>query len=333
MELFNSPSIFIYMIFTAALLGALWYLGAARGEKIKRALFSAENYAKLVPQELKFRRKLKDILFLSGLFFFFLALAGPQWGRQKIDVEASYSQAVIAVDVSLSMLAEDVKPNRMDGAKTMLSMLIDNLARERVGIVAFTSKAFMQSPVTGDVGALKTLAQGLSVNMLPMPGTELAPAVNLAAKMLAPYPGSKALVLVTDGEDHNPKDLQAALKTARDNDIKIIAVGIGSVDGELIPIKENGVKSYKKDKNGKTVLTKLDEKSLINLASSTGGAYIKFNGAQQTAEDIYRQMLMLDKSSSLVSGGVLYKNRYQIPLFIGFVLVLSSILIVLRKVK
>ncbi len=333
MELFNSPSIFIYMIFTAALLGALWYLGAARGEKIKRALFSAENYAKLVPQELKFRRRLKDILFLSGLFFFFLALAGPQWGRQKIDVEASYSQAVIAVDVSLSMLAEDVKPNRMDGAKTMLSMLIDNLARERVGIVAFTSKAFMQSPVTGDVGALKTLAQGLSVNMLPMPGTELAPAVNLAARMLAPYPGSKALVLVTDGEDHNPKDLQAALKTARDNDIKIIAVGIGSVDGELIPIKENGVKSYKKDKNGKTVLTKLDEKSLINLASSTGGAYIKFNGAQQTAEDIYRQMLMLDKSSSLVSGGVLYKNRYQIPLFIGFVLVSSSILIVLRKVK
>ncbi len=333
MELFNSPSIFIYMIFTAALLGALWYLGAARGEKIKRALFSAENYAKLVPQELKFRRRLKDILFLSGLFFFFLALAGPQWGRQKIDVEASYSQAVIAVDVSLSMLAEDVKPNRMAGAKTMLSMLIDNLARERVGIVAFTSKAFMQSPVTGDVGALKTLAQGLSVNMLPMPGTELAPAVNLAARMLAPYPGSKALVLVTDGEDHNPKDLQAALKTARDNDIKIIAVGIGSVDGELIPIKENGVKSYKKDKSGKTVLTKLDEKSLINLASSTGGAYIKFNGAQQTAEDIYRQMLMLDKSSSLISGGVLYKNRYQIPLFIGFVLVLSSILIVLRKVK
>ena len=166
-----------------------------------------------------------------------------------------------------------------------------------------------------------------------MPGTELAPAVNLAAKMLAPYPGSKALVLVTDGEDHNPQDLQAALKTARDNDIKIIAVGIGSVDGELIPIKENGVKSYKKDKNGKTVLTKLDEKSLINLASSTGGAYIKFIGPQQTAEEVYRQMLMLDKSSSLVNGSILYKNRYQIPLFIGFVLVLSSILIALRKVK
>lgn len=314
-------------------MGALWYLGAVRGEKIKRALFSAENYSKLIPQELKFRRKLKDILFLSGLFFFFLALAGPQWGRQKIDVEASYSQAVIAVDVSLSMLAEDVKPNRMDGAKTMLSMLIDNLARERVGIVAFTSKAFMQSPVTSDVGALKVLAQGLSVNMLPMPGTELSPAVNLAAKMLSPYPGSKALVLVTDGEDHNPKDLQAALKTARDNDIKIIAVGIGSTDGELIPIKENGVKGYKKDKNGKTVLTKLDEQSLINLASSTGGAYIKFNGPQQTAEEVYRQMLMLDKSSSLVNGSILYKNRYQIPLFIGFVLVLSSILIALRKVK
>ena len=333
MELFNQPSIFVYMIFTAALLGALWYMGAARAEKIKQTLFSRENYAKLIPAELKYRRRLKDILFLSGLFFFFIALAGPQWGREKVDTEASYSQAVIAVDVSLSMLAEDVKPNRMEGAKTMLAMLVDSLTRERVGIVAFTSKAFMQSPVTSDIGALKVLAQGLRVNMLPMPGTELAPAVNLAAKMLAPYPGSKALVLLTDGEDHNPKDLQAALKTARDNDIKIIAVGIGSAEGELIPIKENGAKAYKKDKNGKTVLTKLDEESLIKLASSTGGVYIKFDGPQQTAEEIYRQMLMLDKSSSLINGGMLYKNRYQIPLFIGFVLVLSSILIALRKVK
>ncbi len=333
MELFNQPSVFIYMIFAALLLGALWYFGAARAEKARKLLFSAENYAKLVPQELKFRRRIKDILFLTGLFFFFAALAGPQWGRQKIDVEASYSQAVIAVDVSLSMQAEDVKPNRMAGAKTMLSMLIDSFARERAGIVAFTSRAFMQCPVTSDVGALKSLAQGLNVNMLPVPGTELAPAVNLAAKMLAPYPGSKAVVLITDGEDHNPKDLQAALKTARENDIKIIAVGIGSEEGELIPVRENGVKTYKKDKDGKTVLTKLDEKSLIGLASATGGVYIKFSGAQQTAEEIYRQMLMLDKSSSMVNGNVLYKNRYQIPLFIGFVLVLSSILIALRKVK
>lgn len=333
MELFNQPSVFIIMFFTALLIGGLWYAGAKRAEKIKKVLFSEENYLKLVPPELKFRRKLKDILFLSGLFFFFVALAGPQWGRQKVDVEATYSQTVIAVDVSLSMLAEDIKPNRIDGAKAMLNMLIDSLTGERAGIIAFTSKAFMQSPVTSDVSALKTLARGLNVNMLPMPGTELAPAVNLAAKMLKPYPGAKALVLITDGEDHNNKDLQAALKAARDNEIKIIAVGIGSTEGELIPIKERGVKSYKKDKNGKTVLTKLDEQSLVNLASSTGGVYIKFSGAQQTSEEIYRQLAGLDKSSTMVNGNVLYKNRYQIPLFIGFVLVLSSILIALRKVK
>ncbi len=333
MELFNQPSVFIIMLFTALLIGVAWYLGAKRTEKIKKILFSKENYLKLVPAELQFRRKLKDILFLSGLFFFFVALAGPQWGRQKVDVEAAYSQTVIAVDVSLSMLAEDVKPNRIDGAKAMLNMLIDNLTGERAGIIAFTSRAFMQAPVTSDISALKTLARGLSINMLPMPGTELAPAVNLAAKMLSPYPGIKALVLITDGEDHNNKDLQAALKTARDNEIKIIAVGIGSPEGELIPIKERGVKGYKKDKNGKTVLTKLDEQSLINLASSTGGVYIKFSTAQQTAEEIYRQLAGLDKSSTLINGNVLYKNRYQIPLFIGFVLVLASILIALRKVK
>ena len=362
MKLFNNPSVFIYMLLAAAAIAVLWYLGFLRADKIRRVLFSAENYNKLIPAELKVRRKIRDISFLSGLFFFFVALATPQWGRIRTEVEASYSQAVLAVDVSLSMNAEDADPSkysipqaarssmafkslsRINMAKKMLQMLIDNFTTERVGIIAFTSQAYMQSPITTDISALKTLAKGLRVNMIPARGTALAPAVVLASKMLAPYPGTKALVLITDGEDHKPEDLQSALKTARDNEIKIIAVGIGNPEGSLIPergggnaltaLTKNGrITGYKKDKEGKTVLSKLDENSLINLASATGGAYIRFTTAQQTAEEIYRQMSMLDKSTSLVNGNILYVNRYQIPLFIGFVLVLCSILIPLRKVK
>lgn len=353
MKLFANPSVFIYMFLTAAVIGVLWYLGFVRTEKIKRALFSNENYSKLIPPELKVRRKIKDILFLSGLFFFFVALAGPQWGRKRVEAESSYSQAVIAMDVSFSMNAEDADPtkdsipqtarsavafnslSRINMAKKMLQMLIGSFTTERVGIIAFTSQAYMQSPITTDVSALKNLADGLQINMVPSRGTALAPAVSLASKMLAPYPGVKALILITDGEDHEPKDIESALKTARENEIKIITVGMGNAEGSLIPERNSAGKitGYKKDKDGKTVLSKLDEKSLINLASATGGAYIKFSTSQQTAEEIYRQMTMLDKSTSMVNGNIVYINRYQLPLFIGFILVLASILIALRKVK
>lgn len=333
MELFADIKIFIYLAVSALVVAVLWFYGVKRKEYIVKKLFSADNYKTLIPQELARRRRLSDILFLSGILFLFIALAGPQWGRQKVNADISYSQTVLAVDVSASMAARDVKPNRLSGAKTMLSMLTADMTNQRMGIVAFTSRAFLQCPVTTDISALQSLLGALNFNSLPVQGTSLAAAVRLASQMLSPYPGKKALILVTDGEDHKPQDIENAVNEARSNDIKIIAVGIGSKDGELIPVNTPTGRSYKKDKEGKTVLTKLDEQSLMALASATGGVYIKYSTAQQTAEEITVQLASLDKSTAKSSSGVVYKNRYQIPLFIGILLVLSSILIPLRNVE
>lgn len=333
MELFANIKIFVYMLLSAVVIAALWLYGSKRREKIISLIFSKQNFAALVPAELAKRRKLSDILFLSGVFFIFVALAGPQWGRQKVESYIDYSQTILAVDVSSSMAAEDVKPNRLTGAKTMLGMLVEGFKNQRAGVVAFTSRAFLQCPVTTDLSALQSLLSALNFNTLPVQGTSLAAAVKLSAKMLSPYPGKKALVLVTDGEDHKPQEVEAAVKSARDNNIKIIAVGIGSKEGELIPVTTSTGKSYKKDRDGKTVLTKLDEASLMSLASATGGVYIKYTTAQQTTDEISAQLAAMDKTSGKRSSGVVYKNRYQIPLFMGILLVLSSILIPLRKVK
>jgi len=151
--------------------------------------------------------------------------------------------------------------------------------------------------------------------------------------MLSPYAGIKALVLITDGEDHNPKDIEETLTTAREAGIRIITVGIGTEEGELIPIKTDKGTEYKKDKDGKTVLTKLDENSLINLASKTGGAYIKYTNAQQVADDIANQLHTLDKNLTKTTDTVIYKSRYQIPLALAIILIMGALCLPVRKGK
>ena len=333
MELFANVKIFFYLAVTALVIALLWRIGYMRRKSVLKLLFSKANLALLTPPEIKFRRRLKDILFLSGVFCLFVALAGLQWGKEKRESITAYSQAIIAFDVSLSMQAEDFKPNRLTNAKTMLKMLLDDVAQERIGLIAFTSQAYMLCPITTDLDALKTLSERLNTNMLPVEGTAISPTIQLAARMLSPYNGIKALVIVTDGEDHNPKDIEKALTVARDAGIKIITVGIGTEEGELIPIKTSKGIEYKKDRSGKTVITKLDEKSLINLASQTGGAYIKYTSAQQAADNIANQLRVLDKSLTKTTDTVIYKTRYQIPLALAIILITGALCIPIRKGK
>ena len=152
-----------------------------------------------------------------------MALAGPQWGIEVTEAQGSFAQTVIAVDVSASMRAQDVKPTRLENAKRMLQMLVTRLREDRLGIIAFTSKAYIQCPITTDTDALNYFITSLQPDMLPVPGTSLAAAVELAARMLSTYPGQKALILLTDGEDHAAEELKHAKEVAQQNAIRVIA--------------------------------------------------------------------------------------------------------------
>ena len=333
MELFANLKIFIYLFFTAVFLAVFWLLGIKRKNKIVNILWSKVNYKHLIDPTLNIRRKIKNILFIIGLFFLFIALAGPQWGREKIVASATYSQAVIAVDVSNSMLAQDFKPNRLESAKIMINMLLSQTSQQRFGLVAFTSKAYLQCPITTDTLALKNLASSFSTQSIPYQGTSISAALELASQMLAPYSGKKAVILLSDGEDHFPQDIQHAVSVARDNEINIIAVGVGNPEGELIPIQTPQGKEYKKDRQGNPVLTKLNEKVLKDLAQQTGGVYIRYNGEQKTATSILDQLEQLDKTTDQTTKLFKYKNRYQIALVISLIFLIASILISLRKVE
>lgn len=333
MELFASYKVFIYLFFTALLIAVVLWLGSKRKNKIISSLWSAANYKRLIPGNLKIRSQWKTIFFLLGLFFLFIALAGPQWGREKIEASAVYSQAVLALDVSNSMLAQDFKPNRLESAKVMINMLLSQSLQQRLGLVAFTSKAYLQCPITTDTLALKSLTNSFSTKSIPVQGTSLAEALELSAQMLSPYSGSKAVVLITDGEDHFPQDIQHAISVARDNQIRVIAVGVGNPEGELIPLQTANGKEYKKDKKGNPVLTKLNEKVLKDLAQQTGGVYIRYSSEQKTASDILDQLDQLDKTTNKTLKLFKYKNRYQIVLIFALICLIISILITLRKVE
>lgn len=332
MELFANPKIFLYASAVAIALAVCGLLGARARRAALKAFFGS-LWRGAVARSTQRRRLWADVLFLAALALLFTALAGPQWGRGAAAAQGEYAQVVIGVDISNSMLAQDFKPNRLQAAKTMLAMLLADIDA-RAGLVAFTSQAYLQCPVTADIPTLQNLAAQLAPGAARVQGTAIAPALNLAAKMLAPYAGKKAFILVTDGEDHSPQDILAASHAAREAQIRVIAVGIGSAEGELIPVLgPGGAREYKKDKEGKTVLTKLDEAALINLANATGGVYIKYSAPQTTAEALLQQLAVLDKSAAASGARGVYKNRYQIALAMGVLLLLSSILIPLRKVK
>lgn len=316
MSLFAKPIYLVYALLALGILSVVLWLGAALLRRYTNALFGRGAYTQLTAH-LRKASRWKNTLLLASVAFVFIALAGPQWGIEITEAQGNFAQTVIAVDVSASMRAQDVKPNRLTNAKRMLQMLVTHLKEDRIGIIAFTSKAFIQCPITTDTDALNYFIASLQPNMLPVAGTSLAAPVELAAHMLKSYPGQKALILLTDGEDHSPQELQQAQTLAQQNGIRVIAVGIGSTEGALIPdqVDANGnVLEYKKDKSGKTVVSKLDENSLTQLAQATGGVYIAYTTPAQVATQIQQAVAGLDKSTASTGRHTTYKNRYAVAL-------------------
>lgn len=315
MGIFAKPILLLYLIPVLGLVWLVLWMGRSLTKRYTQHLFGTRAFTQLTVH-LRPVSRWKNGLFVISVACLFIALAGPQWGIEVTQAQGSFAQTVIAVDVSASMRAQDVKPTRLENAKRMLQMLVTRLHEERLGIIAFTSKAFIQCPITTDTDALNYFISSLQPDMLPVAGTSLAAAVELASRMLSTYPGQKALILLTDGEDHTAEELKQAQELAKQHSIRIIAVGIGTTQGALIPqrIDANGhVAEYKKDKSGKTVVSKLDETSLTALAQATGGVYIAYTTPAQVASQIEKALVGLDKTTSTTGHNVVYKNRYSLP--------------------
>ncbi|MEJ2615784.1 MAG: VWA domain-containing protein [Ignavibacteriaceae bacterium] len=301
-----------------------WYLTRNRRKLLGK--FAQKDVQKLLlPNYSWLKRSIKFGILILVYILLVVAVSNPQVGTRMEEVKQSGIDVYILLDVSLSMKAEDIKPNRLDRAKFQISNLIQKLRGDRIGLIIFAGQAYVQFPLTSDYSAANLFLNAVDVNSVPQQGTAIASAINLAVKSFD-YKTStqKAIVVITDGEDHEG-DVMQAVKDAVAKDIKIYTIGLGSPDGVPIPLyNKNGQQTgFKKDENGNVVLTKLDASILQEIASAGNGQYFHGSNYEDQLNDIYNDLSKLEKTEFGVKKVTDYEDRFYyflIPALILLVL-------------
>ncbi len=262
------------------------------------------------------RRLIKAALLVVASFFLILALARPQWGARLETLNRRGVDVMVVVDTSVSMLAEDVKPNRLAQARAAVSSLIDLLEGDRVGIVAFAGDAYVACPLTLDYAAARMFVDVLDTDLIPIHGSAIAAAIRAAIPAFESLERRyKVLILITDGEDHEG-DLDAAARAAASQGIIIHAVGVGGPAGEPIPLRNarGDVVGYKEDRDGRKVTSRLDESALESIAATTGGKYFRSTPEGIELHRVYEEISRMDQKALSGRLQTAYEERYQIPL-------------------
>lgn len=277
---------------------------------------------------------LKLTLFLLGYSLIIIGWANPQMGTRLEEVKREGVDIFIALDVSNSMRAEDIKPNRLERAKQAISRLIDKLENDRIGLIVFAGRSYVQLPITTDFAAAKLFLNTIETDMIPTQGTAIGSAIELAQQSFIGEDNKhKALIIITDGENHED-DPEDAAKKAAEAGIIIHTIGFGSPDGAPIPVYRNGVQvDFFKDHDGNTVLTKLDELSLEKIAAEGKGNYIRATNSNDGLEAIMAQIGKMEKKSFGTKQFTDYEDRFQYFLAAGLFFLLLDALISTVKSK
>lgn len=288
--------------------------------------------SQLSPDRSWFKPGLKFGLMLLALAALVVALVNPKIGTEMETVKREGVDIVFAVDVSKSMEAEDIAPNRLDKSKQLVTQIINSLGSDRVGIIAYAGSAFPQLPITTDYSAAKMFLQALNTDMVSSQGTAIGEALELAKTYYSDSePTSRVLIVLSDGEDH-VGEVSTVAKEAAAEGIRIITIGVGTSKGGPIPIKRGGiVQSYKKDQNGEVVITKLDEETLKEIASAANGRYIPGNVTAEVTNQVQDVLQNLEKTEFESMQFANYESHFQ--WFLGFALLLlfADIFLLERK--
>ena len=274
MSIFVHPDFFLFGLLLIILL-LLVYNFSERKRRHRLSLFTSEKLLNnLVPAWSPIHQKIKLILLLTSLFFIIAALARPQWGSQKRETSPSGIDILVAVDVSKSMLAQDVRPNRLERVKLSISNLLEKVRGDRLGLIAFSGSSFLQCPLTLDHQAFLKTLNDLEIGIIKRPGTNLALPIDEASRSFSKDDSDRFLILLSDGEDLEGEGLKRAKQAAQEG-IKIYTIGIGSGDGTKIPTDPLGkpAKNFLLDREGKAIYSKMDDQSLKAIADATNGKY------------------------------------------------------------
>jgi Ca-activated chloride channel homolog len=316
--MFGEPRALLLLLLVP-MLGLFLILVRLRRRKLLSRFGSDELVARLLKAPGGSRWAVRMVLILMAATFLVLTLARPQWGQKLEEVHRKGVDVIVAIDVSASMLAEDVKPDRLTRAREEVGSLIDSLGGDRVGLVAFAGVSYVACPLTLDYSAAKIFLDVLDPSLIPVPGTAISSAIRKSMGAFDPKEKRyKVLVLITDGENHEGDAVAAAREAARQG-VVIYTLGVGTGAGAPIPLRDagGGVTGYKQDRAGKLVTSRLDPVGLAEIAEAAGGKYLPATAEGREIREIEERIARMERREVGSRLLITYEERYQIPLAVA----------------
>ncbi|MDR4496534.1 MAG: VWA domain-containing protein [Candidatus Scalindua sp.] len=326
---------YLYLLPLVFIMAAAYVVFFKNRQKALTRFVQAELAESLVQSVSKAKQIIKATFAVTAILFIIFSLIQPKWGYHWEEVERKGIDIVVAVDTSRSMLADDIKPNRLEAAKREIKDLLTIIDGDRVGLVAFAGSVFIQCPLTLDYAAFNLFLDDLDTDLIPVGGTAIGEAIRKSITAFTDKSKKhKAIVLITDGEDHRGNAVDMA-KAAKDEGIIIYTIGVGKKEGAYIKIRgKDNEEILLKDNEGKVIKSRLDEVTLNKIALETGGAYSPAYGTEWGLANIYKNIIARMEEKQLSSKKIkLYKNRYQIPLFVAIILITLESLFGVRVKK
>ena len=290
---------------------------------------SPELLGAMMPEASRFRPQLKFWLTFAALCFMVLLLARPQFGTKVETVKRQGIETVIALDISNSMMAQDVAPNRLERSKNIISRLVDEFEDDKIGLIVFAGDAFIQLPITNDFISAKLFLESISPSLITRQGTNIKAAIDMATRSFTPREGvGKAIIIITDGENHEEGAIEAA-KAAAEKGMMVYVMGVGSPEGAPIPGERSN--DFRRDKEGNVIVTKLNEQMCQEIAAAGNGVYIRIDNTSNAQKILQKEVDKLAKADLDTAVYSEHDEQFQVMAWIAFVLLLIEMLLMVKK--
>ena len=323
---------FLYLLIVVPLLVAM-FVYVTYQQKIRLREFGNPDLLKrLMPNASIIRPQLKFYTLMVVLVLMIVALARPQFGSKLQTAKKQGVEAMIVLDVSNSMMAQDIQPNRLERSKLILSKLIDDMVDDKIGLIVFAGDAFVQLPITTDNVSAKMFLSSINPNLVPRQGTAIGTAIDLAIQSFGPNESEagRTIIVITDGENHED-DAVGAAKLAQEKGITVNVVGMGTPEGTPIPM--GGTISFRKDKDGNVVVTKLNEQMCKDIAASGKGVYVRADNSNTAYKVIERELDKLAKTDIKTTNFAEYNEQFQSFALLALIILIIDFFVFERKNK
>ena len=325
---FEEPT-YLYLLLLLPFLAAFYLYSNYRRRKAIRKFGDPVLMAQLMPDVSKYRPDVKFWLVFAAIGLFAVLLARPQFGSKLETVKRQGVEVMIALDISNSMLAQDVQPSRLEKAKRLVAQLVDKMENDKVGMIVFAGDAFTQLPITSDYISAKMFLESINPSLISKQGTAIGAAINLATRSFTPQEGvGRAVIVITDGENHEGGAVEAA-KAAAEKGIQVSVLGVGMPDGA--PIPGEGTNDFRRDRDGNVVVTRLNEQMCQEIAQAGDGIYVRVDNSNAAQKVIAQEINKMAKADVETQVYTEFNEQFQAVAWIILLLLLAEMLILERK--